>query len=186
MSKNNNLKTYNQVTAYSSPWTLRHRILMLLWSFSWTFFCAWTPKPFNRWRLVWLHIFGAKILGKPFVHQSAHIQIPWNLTLHDHACLGEGAYAYSLGEIEIFEDATVAQHAYLCTGTHKFDEPSRPLQTGKITVGRSAFIGARAFIMPGVTIGEGAIVGACSVVIKNVDANCVVAGNPAIKLKNIN
>lgn len=103
--------------------------------------------------------------------------------MHDHACLGDGAYAYTLGEIEIFEDATVAQQAYLCTGTHKFDEPNRPLQTGKITVGRSAFIGVRAFVMPGVTIGDGAIVGACSVVTRNVEARSVVAGNPAVQLK---
>ncbi len=185
MINKNKLKTYNQATAYTSPWSLKQRILMLLWGFSWAFFCAWTPKPFNKWRLLWLRLFGAKIFGNPFVHQSAHIQIPWNLTLHDHACLGDGAYAYTLGEIEIFEDATVAQQAYLCTGTHKFDEPSRPLQTGKITIGRSAFVGARAFIMPGVMIGEGAIVGACSFVTKNVEAHTIVAGNPAVKIRKI-
>jgi len=179
------LKTYDQATAYTSPWSLKQRVLMLLWAFSWSFFCAWTPKPFNKWRLLWLRLFGAKIFGKPFVHQSAHIQIPWNLTLHDHACLGAGAgaYAYSLGEIEIFEHATVAQQAYLCTGTHKFDEPNRPLQTGKITIERSAFVGARAFIMPGVTISENAIVGACSVVTKDVEAHAAVAGNPAKQIK---
>ncbi len=185
MATKNRLKTYEQATAYSSPWSLNQRVLMLMWAFSWTFFCAWTPKPFNKWRLFWMRLFGAKIYGEPFVHQAARIQIPWNLTLHDHACLGDGAFAYTLGEIEIFEDATVAQQAYLCTGTHKFDEPSRPLQTGKITIGRSAFIGARAFVMPGVTIGESAIVGACSVVTKDVDAGTTVTGNPAKIIKKL-
>lgn len=158
---------------------------MLAWGFVWTVFCAWTPKPFNRWRLIWLRLFGMKIYGTPFVHQAARIQIPWNLTMHDRACLGDGAFAYSLGEIEIFEDATVAQQAYLCTGTHKFNEPSRPLQTGKITVGRSAFIGARAFVMPGVTIGEGAIVGACSLITRHVDPHTTVAGNPAHLIRKL-
>jgi putative colanic acid biosynthesis acetyltransferase WcaF len=76
-------------------------------------------------------------------------------------------------------DATVAQEAYLCTGTHDFSNPARPLQTSKILIGKSAFVGARAFVMPGVTIGEKAIVGACSVVTKDVHANTCVAGNPA-------
>jgi len=143
--------------------------------------CRWTPKPLNAWRLIWLKLHGAKIYGRPFVHQRARVTIPWNLTLHDRACLGDGAVAYSLGEIEIMPDATVAQEAYLCTGTHDFNNSVRPLQTGKILIGRSAFIGARAFVLPGLAIGEGAIIGACSVVTKNVDAGSRVAGNPARK-----
>ncbi len=113
------------------------------------------------------------------MHQRARIQIPWRLTLHDRACLGDRANAYSLGEIEIGSNATIAQEAYLCTGTHRFDDPVRPLQTSKIMIGEGAFVGARAFIMPGVSIGAGAIVGACAVVTKDVPANTVVVGNPA-------
>jgi putative colanic acid biosynthesis acetyltransferase WcaF len=152
---------------------------MLAWNLCWTALCRWTPKPLNRWRLVWLKLFGANIHGVPFVHQRARIQIPWNLTMHDKSCLGDGANAYSLGEIDIHPHATIAQEAYLCTGTHKFDHPARPLQTARITVGAGAFIGARAFIMPGVTVGDSAIVGACSVVTRDVAPGIAVAGNPA-------
>lgn len=155
---------------------------MLLWDYTWALFCRWTPKPFNPWRLFWLRLFGARIHGRPFVHQHAHIQIPWNLTLHHHAALGDDVWAYSLGEIELMEDSTVAQQAYLCTATHELRDPKRSLQTGKITIGRSAFVAARAFIMPGVTIGEKAIVGACSVVVRDVDSYITVAGNPAVKI----
>jgi len=59
------------------------------------------PKPFNPWRLFWLRVFEAKIEGTPFVHSPPRIAIPSNLTLHDRACLGDRANAYSLGEIEI-------------------------------------------------------------------------------------
>ncbi len=177
------MKTYNQSSPYASPWTKGQRIRMVLWEYAWLLFCVWTPKPLNRWRLFWLRLFGAKINGRPFVHQRARIQIPWNLTLHDHACLGDRTNAYSLGEIEVHEHATVAQEAYLCTGTHKFDDAALPLQTAKITIGPKAFIGARAFILAGVTIGEGAIVGACSVVMKNVEPWTIVAGNPAKLIK---
>jgi putative colanic acid biosynthesis acetyltransferase WcaF len=141
--------------------------------------CSWTPKPANFWRLFWLKVFGAKIFGRPFVHQRARIQIPWNLIMHDRSCLGDRSNAYSLGIIEIKEHATVAQEAYLCTGTHAFDNPARNLITSPIIIGAHAFIGARAFIMPGINIGEYAIVGACSVVTKDVGAHGVVKGNPA-------
>lgn len=175
------LFTHLQISPYSSPWSRTQKLRMLLWELSWMLMCRWTPKPLNAWRLIWLKLHGAKIYGRPFVHQRARVTIPWNLTLHDRACLGDGAVAYSLGEIEIMPDATVAQEAYLCTGTHDFNNSVRPLQTGKILIGRSAFIGARAFVLPGLAIGEGAIIGACSVVTKNVDAGSRVAGNPARK-----
>lgn len=174
-----NLKTYSQTSPYASPWSTRERVGLLLWSICWPLLCAWTPKPLNGWRLFWLRVFGAHISGKPFVHQRARIAIPWHLTLHDRACVGDRANLYSLGEIEIHDDATVAQEAYLCTGTHDFASPNRELQTAKITVGAGAFICARAFILPGLSIGPRAIVGACAVVTRDVAAGTVVAGNPA-------
>jgi putative colanic acid biosynthesis acetyltransferase WcaF len=168
-----------QTNPYASPWSLRQRIRLLIWEWVWMVFCGWTPKPLNRWRLLWLRAFGTRITGRPFVHQRARIAMPWNLILHDHACLGDRANAYNLGEIEIHEGATVAQEAYLCTGTHDFSQEALPLRTAKITIGAHAFIGARAFILPGVTIGPRAIVGACSVVTRDVAPGNIVAGNPA-------
>ena len=167
-----------QTSAYESPWSGSNRFLRVLWEVCWFVFCAWTPKPFNEWRLFWLRVFEAKINGKPFVHQRARIAIPWNLTLHDHACLGDRANAYSLGEIEIGARATVAQEVYLCAAGHDFEQPGMPLVVAKITIGEDAFIGARAFVMPGVKVGARSIVGACSVVTHDVPENAIAAGNP--------
>jgi glycosyltransferase involved in cell wall biosynthesis/acetyltransferase-like isoleucine patch superfamily enzyme len=171
--------THIQESAYASPWTIGQRIRMLAWQICWSFFCRWTPKPFNRWRLGWLKIFGANVSGTSFVHQRARIQIPWNLTLHDRACLGDGANAYSLGRIEIHKGATVAQEAYLCTGTHDFDDRHTPLVTAPIVIGAYAFIAARAFVMPGVTIGEGAVLGAMSLANRDLSPWTIYAGTPA-------
>jgi putative colanic acid biosynthesis acetyltransferase WcaF len=173
-----------QKSAYDSPWTWSERFLRLLWEFCWTVFCRWTPKPLNEWRLFWLRVFDAKIDGKPFVHQRARIEIPWNLTLHDRASLGDRANAYSLGEIEIGARATVAQEVYLSAGTHDFDSPDMPLLAGPITIGEDAFVGARAFVMPGVAIGARSIVGACSVVTKDVPEDVIAAGNPCQVIKS--
>ena len=129
-----------------------------------------------------LKSFGANLSGMPFIHSTTRIQIPWNLTMKHRACLGEHANAYSLGKIDIQEGATIAQEAYLCTGTHDFKDPSLQLITKPITIGKNSFIGARAMILPGVSIGDQAIVGAMSLVSKNVPDHQIVAGNPAKKI----
>ena len=177
------MKTYHRPSAYDSPWSRWDRVRMLLWDCCWAVFCRWTPKPLNRWRLVWLKLFGAKIHGLPFVHQRARIQIPWKLTLQDRACLGDRANAYTLGEIEIGARTVIAQEAYLCTGTHDLNDPNLPLQVAQITIGEDVFVGARAFIMPGIRVGDRAVVGACSLVTKDIAADVVVAGNPAKPLR---
>ncbi len=152
---------------------------MMLWAGTWTLLCAWTPKPLNPWRLLVLRVFGTQISGVPFVHSRARIQIPWKLRLAHRACLGDRANAYTLGEISIGEGATIAQEAYLCTGTHDFTSPALPLQTTPIFVGKDVFVGARALILPGVSIGERAVIGAGAVVTKDVASDTIVAGNPA-------
>lgn len=163
---------------YESPWSANDRAMRVLWEFCWALLCVWTPKPLNPWRLFWLRAFGAKIHGNPFVHQRARIEIPWHLTLHDRACLGDRANVYSLGEIEIGAGATVAQEVYLSGGSHDFSLPDMPLVTGRITIGEDAFIAARVFVMPGITIGARSLIGACSVVTHDVPPDSVAAGNP--------
>jgi putative colanic acid biosynthesis acetyltransferase WcaF len=176
------LNPQKQENAYQNPWPWWQQLVLMWWRLAWFFFCRWTPKFFNLWRILILKLFRAKLSGLPFIHSSANIQIPWNLTMKHRACLGERANAYSLGRIEILEGATVAQEAYLCTGTHDFSDPAIQLIVKKITIESHAFIGARAMIMPGVKVGKNAVVGAMSVVTKDVPSNQIVAGNPACKI----
>ena len=172
-----------QKLAQESPWSTRNRFMRVLWEFCWVVFCSWTPKPLNEWRLFWLRVFDAKIHGTPFVHQRARIAIPWNLTLHDRACLGDRANAYTLGEIEVGPRAIIAQEAYLSTGSHDFTQAVLPLVTAKITIGADAFVGARAFVLPGVTIGARSVIGAGSVVTRDIPENVMAAGNPCKVLR---
>ncbi|MEO8440393.1 MAG: DapH/DapD/GlmU-related protein [Spartobacteria bacterium] len=172
-----------QSSQFASPWKTNERVRRIVWEYCWALFCAWTPKPANPWRLFWLRAFDAKIYGTPFVHQRARIAIPWNLTLHDRACLGDRANVYCLDEIEIGARAVVAQEAYLSTGSHDFSQPTLPLAVAKITIGEDSFVGARAFLLPGVTIGARAVVGACSVVTRDIPADVFAAGNPCRVLR---
>jgi putative colanic acid biosynthesis acetyltransferase WcaF len=173
------LVAMSQGGPYSSPWTWHQRIGFALWKIVWTVLCRPTPKYFIGWRNLVLKAFGAKLQGRPFVSQRAVIKIPWNLELHDRSCIGPQAEVYSLAPVILEAGCTIAQQAYLCCGTHNFDDPRLPLVVGPIVVRKNAFIGARAFICPGVEIGEGAVVGACAVVTRDVEPWTVVAGNPA-------
>ena len=74
---------------------------------------------------------------------------------------------------------TISQRAHLCAGTHDHTDPALPLLKTPIIVGDQAWICADSFVGPGVSIGEGAVVGARAVAVKNVDPWLVVVGNPA-------
>ena len=172
----------NQQSQFASPWPMGDRILRVALAFLLGDFLCLDAEAGEPVAFVLAAGFGAKIDGKPFVHQRARIEIPWNLILHDRACLGDRANAYSLGEIEIGARATVAQEVYLSGGTHDFSQSGMPLVTAKITIGEDAFVGARAFVLPGVSIGARSVVGACSVVTKDVPEGSKVAGNQRAKL----
>lgn len=138
----------------------------------------------NLWRLFILRLFQAQISGKPFIHQKAIIEHPWNLKIEDKACIGESAHIYNLGYVTIKRGSIIAQEAYICTGTHDFSQKHFPLQTSPVFIEENSFIGARAFILPGILIEKNAVIGACSVVTKDVSKNTLVAGNPAKVIRN--
>ena len=88
------------------------------------------------------------------------------------------------GGITIEDDVMIAANAQLISNNHDLD--NRWIITCKpVRICRRAWIGAGATILPGVTIGENAVVGAGSVVTKNVEANTIVAGNPAKVIRKI-
>ena len=126
-----------------------------------------------------MRVFGATIGRNVNIYPSARISVPWNLQIGDNASIGDGAIIYSLGLIYIGDDATVSQYAHLCAGTHDFRDPRMTLLKQSISVGNGAWVCADAFVGPGVTVGSMAVVGACAVVVRNVDDKKVVVGNPA-------
>jgi putative colanic acid biosynthesis acetyltransferase WcaF len=138
-----------------------------------------SPRPLFGWRRLVLRAFGARVGAEVHVYPSTRIDMPWNVELGDWAAVGEGAHLYSLGKIRIGARATVSYRAHLCAGTHDFRDPTLPLLKPPIDIRPGAWIGTEAFIGPGVTVSEGALVGARAVVVENVPAAAVVAGNPA-------
>lgn len=173
-------KTRIDVAANRSArkWTWREQAGRLLWALSAPFFRL-SPRPLWGWRRSMLRVFGAQVGRDVHIYPTARITMPWNLSMGEGCAVGDRAILYALGPIKIGQCATISQGAHLCAGTHDITRADRPLLKPPITIGADAWICADAFVGPGVNVGNGAIVGARSVVIKNVSENTIVAGNPA-------
>lgn len=142
-----------------------------------------SPRPCFGWRRLVLRCFGARVGRHVHVYPSTRIYFPWNLSIGDWSAIGEDALVYNLGPVTIGQQATISHRAHLCAGTHDYTRPDLPLLKPPITIGDQAWICADAFVGPGVTVGEGAIVGARAVAVKDVPPWSVVAGNPAREIK---
>jgi putative colanic acid biosynthesis acetyltransferase WcaF len=153
-----------------------------LWSLGLLLFRC-SPRPcfgFRRWLL---RLFGASVGRQVHVYPSTHIYFPWNLDIGDWSSIGEWALVYNLGKVTIGARATLSQRVHVCAGTHDYTTAAMILLKPSVRVGDAAWICADAFIGPGVSVGEGAVVGARGVVVKDVPAWVVVAGNPARVIK---
>ncbi len=164
-------------------WSRKELLGRVLWGLAHPLF-AWSPRPLWGWRRRLLRWFGANVGREVHVHPGVRITIPWNLSIGDAAGIGDRAILYALGAIKIGRRATISQGAYLCAGTHDYRDPAMPLLKSPVTIGDDAWVCTDAFIGPGVSIGELAIVGARAVVIKDVPKAVIVAGNPACIVKD--
>jgi putative colanic acid biosynthesis acetyltransferase WcaF len=155
----------------------------LLWGFGRLAF-RFSPRLCFGWRRFVLRCFGATVGDHVNTYSSTKIYFPWNLSVGNWSALGEDVLIYNLGLVTIEANVTISQRAHLCAGTHDYTKPDLPLLKPPITIHDQAWVCADAFIGPNVTIGEGAIVGARSVVVTDVEPWTVVAGNPAKFIKN--
>jgi putative colanic acid biosynthesis acetyltransferase WcaF len=170
-------------TQNKSPFSFRNRTLRVLWNLVAFIFFRYSPIPFFNWRSFLLRCFGAKIGKKVHVYPKAIIWAPWNIYIGNEAGIASGAILYSQGKIIIGKKAVVSQGAHLVTGTHDYNKHGFPLITKPIIIQKYAWIAAEAFVLPGITIGEGCVIGARAVVTKNMPPWMVCCGNPCKPIK---
>lgn len=121
------------------------------------------------------------IFAPMYVNFGRFIQLGKNVFIN-HACS-----FLDMGGITIEDDVLIGPRVNLVTENHPLDPSDRrTLITKPIMIKRKAWIGAGATILPGVTIGENAVIAAGAVVSKDVPANTVVGGVPAKFIKRIN
>jgi putative colanic acid biosynthesis acetyltransferase WcaF len=163
--------------------SLKNRIIRLVWNFTWLLLASWTPPMMRSWRRFLLRLFGAKVAPTANVYSSARVWLPSNFEIGEYACIGPHVNVYSMAKITLEERALVSQGAHLCAGTHDIEDEHFQLKTRPITLGARAWIAAEAFVGPGVSVGEGAVLGARGCAFRNLEPWTVYAGNPAQVLR---
>ena len=162
----------------SRKWSKKAQVGRLLWDICSPAF-ALSPRQFWFWRRSMLRLFGASIAGDVHIYPSAKISIPWNLTIGRESSVGDKAILYALGPITIGPQTTVSQYAHICAGSHDYQAPDMELTKPAIVIGEGVWICADAFVGPGVSIGDRAVIGARCVVMRDAAEDTVYVGNPA-------
>lgn len=170
---------------YRNRHSLKSKIGRLVWNVVWLLFFRPTPRGnlFRPWRIVLLKLFGAKVEWSSNVLPSCRIWQPWKLTMGAYACLSENVDCYTVDEIKIGAQATVSQGVKLCTAGHDISSKIMELTYAPISIGENSWVAAWSIVLPGVSIGAGAVVAAGAVVTKDVEPWTVVGGNPAKFIK---
>jgi putative colanic acid biosynthesis acetyltransferase WcaF len=165
----------------AQSWTWGEQASRLLWGIVYPLFRL-SPRIFWIWRICILRLLGASIGPDVHIYPSARIFLPRKLSIGPNASIGDRAVLYNVAQISIGRGATVSQGAHLCAGTHDYKRVDLPPIKAPIVIGEGAWICAEAFIGPGVSVGDYAIVGARAVVMLDVASWTIVFGNPARKI----
>jgi len=168
----------------SRKWSRKALVGRCLWSIVALSLFRFSPRLLWGWRRFILRCFGAKIGEGVNVYPSCKISIPWNLEIGDWSTVGDGVKLYALGQISIGSGVTISQGAHICAGSHDYEDRAFSLLKLPISIQDRAWICADAFIGPNVDVGEGAVVAARAVVIKDLAEWEVFGGNPAKYIKD--
>lgn len=141
--------------------------------------------------------FGMKLRGffcrKIITFAGKNINIEKGATFSRRLSIGNnsglGINCRVQGTVSIGDNVMMGPDVLIYTTNHEFKSKDIPMRKQgyqderPVTIGNDVWIGARAIILPGVSIGEGCVIGAGAVVTKDVPAYCVCAGNPARVVK---
>lgn len=177
-------RTIIDLSQYRNHLGRKHRMLRLLWCIVWTMLARPLPRSFGKgWKRFLLRCFGAKIHQTAHIYSSAKVYYPANLIMEANSCMASDVNCYNVDVVKIGCNTIVSQGANLCTASHDIHNPQFPLVTAPIVLEDQVWVGSEAFIGMGITVCQGAVVGARAVVFKDVEPWAVVGGNPAKFIK---
>jgi putative colanic acid biosynthesis acetyltransferase WcaF len=165
-----------------ATFSLGNKLERVLWRIVWLLLARATPPQLAAWRRALLRLFGARVGPGAKVYGSVRIWLPRHLELGEGTIVGPGAELYNQGRIAIGPFCVVSQRAFLCASSHRVSDPDFALTTRPIALGRGCWVAAEAFVGPGVTMGDGAVLAARAALFEDAEAMGIYRGNPAIRI----
>ena len=132
----------------------------------------------------WDELFQGKMPEGVTILTPAQIDFPGQISFGKQVFINHSFTAMSIGGIEMGDNVQIGPHVTIVTDNHDLKQ-RYVLKCRTVVIGDNAWIGAGATIMPGVHIGENAVVAGGAVVTKDVPANTVVGGNPAKVIRKL-
>jgi putative colanic acid biosynthesis acetyltransferase WcaF len=130
-----------------------------------------------------LKLFGAKIGRGVRIKPFIYVHYPWKLSIGDNSWLAE-CRIENLDQVTIGANVCISQKAMLLTGNHNYKKSSFDLITSPITLEDGVWIGANTTVCPGITAFSHAVLTVGGVATRNLEANSIYQGNPAVKVKD--
>lgn len=173
------------LSKYDNRWYNPGRgvVLRTAWYFVNAVFLKNALFPSSRMKIIILRMFKAKIGTGVVLKPSIHVKYPWNLEIGNNSWIGEHAWLDSLAPIKIGKNVCISQGSYFCTGNHDWTDPAFGLIVKPIVIEDGAWVGARATVLPGVTIASHSVVAAGCVITKDTEPYMIYSGNPAAIVK---
>ena len=159
------------------------RLKWILWFFANNLLVKNPLNPSSGLKRAVLKAFGARIGTGVIIKPGFNVKFPWRLTVGNHVWLGEDVWIENQGEVYIGDNCCVSQDAMLMTGNHNYKKTTFDLMESGITLEEGAWIGARACVCPGVTVGSHAILAVGSIASSDLEAYTIYRGNPAVAVR---
>jgi putative colanic acid biosynthesis acetyltransferase WcaF len=148
------------------------------------FFAPWMPIS-STFKVRVLRFFGAKVGVGAVIRSRVNITFPWKLEIGDHVWIGDEVGILSLDRVVIGSNVCLSQRIFLCTGSHDHTKSAFDLITKPIVIEDGCWVGAQAFVGPGVTLKQNTVCAAGAVVVKDAGPNQLIGGNPARVIRQL-
>jgi len=140
--------------------------------------CGYIPSHRIR-RMIYRRIFHVQIPSNSVIYGGAELRDPWNIVIGEHCSIGHRAILDGRVGLHIGDNVNLSTGVWIWTLQHDPQSPSFATEGGPVVIEDYAWVSCRAVILPGVTVGRGAVVAAGAVVTKDVAPYTIVGGVPA-------
>jgi acetyltransferase-like isoleucine patch superfamily enzyme len=135
--------------------------------------------PSHTFRLFAYRSFGMTVGPSAHIYRGLEVREPHQVSIGANTIVGHNVILDGRGILSIGENVNLSSQTAIWTMTHDPQSSTFAATTGQVSIGRDAWLGFRATVLPGISIGEGAVVASGSVVTKDVAPFAIVAGVPA-------